>query len=88
MNQRNIVRRGLEKAIVAAGLPHLRWHDLRHVAASALIADGVSVGYLARVLGHANPAITVSTYTHEFGRAEHDDRMRDQMEKAFGGLIG
>jgi integrase len=42
---RNIIRRGLEPAIEAAGLPRLRWHDLRHVAASLLIAQGASVGY-------------------------------------------
>jgi integrase len=40
MHHRNIVRRGLEKAITSAGLPHLMWHNLRHVAASALIAQG------------------------------------------------
>lgn len=83
-----IVRQGLAKAIKAAGLPHLSWHDLRHVAASSLISQGVSVAYLSRVLGHASPAITLSTYAHEFARAEHDDRTREQMEQAFGGLLG
>jgi integrase len=42
-------------------LPHLRWHDLRHFAASLLIAEGGSVGYVSRLLGHSNPAITLST---------------------------
>jgi len=65
-------------------LPHLRWHDLRHVAASLLIAEGASVGYVARLLGHASPAITLSTYAHAFASAEHDDRMRERMEQAFG----
>jgi integrase len=88
MHHRNIVRRGLEKAIEEAGLPHLTWHDLRHVAASVLIAQGVSVAYLSRVLGHASPAITMNTYAHLFERAEHDDRTRDQMEAAFGGMLG
>jgi integrase len=87
MHHRNIVRRGLEKAIVGAGLPHLRWHDLRHVAASVLIAQGASVAYLSRVLGHATPAITLNTYAHVFARAEHEDRMRDQMEAAFSDVL-
>jgi len=81
---RNIARRGLRPALDAAGLPHLRWHDLRHVAASLLIAEGASVGYVARLLGHASPAITLSTYAHAFASAEHDDRMRERMEQAFG----
>ena len=63
-------------------------HDLRHVAASVLIAEGASVAYVARVPGHANPAITLSTYAHEFARAEHADRTRDAMEAAFGELLG
>src|SRR5581483_3910996 len=54
LGHRNIVRRGLEPAIKKAALPHLSWHDLRHVAASALIAEGASVAYVSRVLGHAS----------------------------------
>jgi integrase len=50
----------------------LRWHDLRHVAASLLMGEGASVAYVSRVLGHAHPAITLSTY--EFAAAEHADR--------------
>ena len=88
LHHRNIVRRGLDKAIAAAEVPKLTWHDLRHLAASALISQGASVAYLSRVLGHASPAITLNTYAHEFARAEHADRAREQMEAAFGGLLG
>lgn len=87
LNHRNITRRGLEKAIADGKLPKLRWHDLRHVAASALIAEGASVPYLARVLGHASPAVTLAVYAHEFARAEHADRTRERMEAAFGPLL-
>lgn len=87
LNHRNITRRGLEKAIENGELPRLRWHDLRHVAASALISEGASVPYVARCLGHSNPAVTLAIYAHEFARAEHADRTRDRMEEAFGGLI-
>jgi integrase len=87
LNHRNIIRRGLEKAIVDGKLPKIRWHDLRHVAASALIAEGASVPYISRCLGHANPAITLSIYAHEFARVEHADRTRERMEEAFGQLL-
>ena len=86
-NPRNIYRRGLRPALAAAGLPHLRWHDLRHVAASLLIAQGASVGHVSRLLGHANPAITLSTYSHAFAAAEHDERTRERMEQAFGEVL-
>jgi integrase len=56
LGHRNIVRRGLELTLAKAGLPALTWHDLRHLAASALIAEGASVAYVSRVLGHANPS--------------------------------
>lgn len=52
--------RALEAAAKAAnlnpdGLPKLRWHDLRHTAASLLIAAGLNVPYVSRQLGHAKP---------------------------------
>jgi integrase len=88
LGHRNIVRRGLEKAIEATKLPEMSWHDLRHVAASMLIAEGASVGYVSRILGHANPAIALSIYAHEFASVEHAERTRDRMEAVFGQLLG
>jgi integrase len=49
-----------------------------------LIAEGTSVAYIARVLGHASPTITLQTYAHEFAAAEHADRTRERIEQAFG----
>jgi integrase len=63
-------------------------HDLRHLAASLMIAEGTSVAYIARVLGRSSPSITLSTYAHLFAAAEHGGRMRDRMEAAFGELLG
>ena len=84
---RNIVRRGLDVATAKAGLPQLRWHDLRHVAASALIESGASPSYVARVLGHSSPAITLSTYAHAFAKVEHEERFRELQEKAFADVL-
>jgi integrase len=68
-------------------LPPLRWHDLRYVAASLLIAEGASVGHVSRLLGHARPAITLQTYAHAFATAEHDAATRERMEAAFGPIL-
>ena len=46
------------------GLPVMRTHDLRHTAASLLIAEGVPVPVVAQRLGHSSPAVTMSTYAH------------------------
>jgi integrase len=52
-----------EKIRVAAGLPSVRWHDLRHASASFLIQHGASLAEVAHQLGHKNPA-TSKKYAH------------------------
>lgn len=48
----------------AAGLKKVRFHDLRHTAATLLLADGVPVRTVAGILGHANAALTLNVYGH------------------------
>jgi integrase len=66
----------------------MRWHDLRHLFASALIAQGASASYLATVLGHSSPTVTMTIYRHEFERVEHEARFRALQEQVFGGVLG
>lgn len=87
ISRKNLIRRGLQAGLDRANLPNLTWHDLRHIAASALIAEGASIPYLARILGHASPTVTLAVYAHEFARAEHADRTRARMETAFGEFL-
>ena len=47
-----------------AGLPPMRVHDLRHAAATLLLATWMDMRYLADQLGHANPATTSRIYAH------------------------
>jgi len=54
----------LRKDLEAAGLPRVRFHDLRHSLATIMAADGAHVAVIAGMLGHANPTTTLSTYTH------------------------
>lgn len=65
---------GLQKAWarvrVAAALPDLRVHDLRHSFASIAAADGASLPMIAKALGHAHPA-TTSRYAHLADDAAH-----------------
>ena len=49
-------------AVRAAGVPGLRYHDLRHTFASTLLSRGVSVKAVADWLGHSSPTITLTTY--------------------------
>jgi integrase len=84
---RNVARRALQPALRNAGLPHLRWHDLRHTFASLLIAEGANIVYVSRQLGHGSSDITLRCYSHLFDRAEHAQRTRDALERSFGELL-
>ena len=56
------------KAILhKAGLPDIRFHDLRHTFATHAIASGVDAKTLSGILGHTNASFTLDTYTHVTG---------------------
>lgn len=46
------------------GLPQMRFHDLRHSAATLLLSMGVSMKVVQELLGHSNFSITANVYTH------------------------
>ena len=60
----NIVRREFKPALRRAGLPQIRFHDLRHSFASLLIAQGEHPKYISEQLGHASVQITLDRYGH------------------------
>ena len=62
-----------------AGLPHLTWHHLRHNAGSYLLSENVPITAVSKILGHANPAITMSIYAHEL--KEDFEQVRVAMAK-------
>ena len=45
-------------------LPQLRFHDLRHSAATLLLAQGVHPRYIMELLGHSSFNLTMNTYGH------------------------
>ena len=51
-------------------LTKVRFHDLRHTHASALIAGGLDVVAISRRLGHASPVVTLSVYAHLFKQSD------------------
>ena len=55
----------------AAGLDHVRLHDLRHYVATALLAAGVSVPTVAGRLGHARSSTTLNVYAHFVAATDH-----------------
>ncbi len=47
-----------------AGLPHVRFHDLRHTAATLVLAQGTHPKVVSEMLGHGTIALTLDTYSH------------------------
>ena len=54
------------------GLPHIRFHDLRHSAATLLLAQGVSPRYISDLLGHSQVSFTMQTYAHVLPHVQRD----------------
>jgi integrase len=69
--------------LVAAGLPRLRFHDLRHGAASLLMAQGVHPRVVMETLGHSTIAMTMNLYSHVVPALQRD--AADRMEALLGG---
>jgi integrase len=61
----NFVKRYFKRAAKLAGLPgELRFHDLRHTAATLLLSEGVNAKVVSEMLGHADVSITLRIYAH------------------------
>ncbi|MEO7775031.1 MAG: site-specific integrase [Steroidobacteraceae bacterium] len=68
--ERNWRSRVWHPSLRRAGLRSVRIHDARHRHASLLIAAGADVVAVSRRLGHANPSITLTVYSHVFARRD------------------
>jgi len=64
INPTNLRKRSLEPLLRKAGLPKIRFHDLRHTCATLLLGQNVHPKYVQELLGHATVAITLDTYSH------------------------
>src|SRR5699024_2625551 len=62
-NSSNVTNR-LKELLVELGLPHQRFHDLRHLTASLLLAEGLDIFTVKEILGHSQIALTANTYGH------------------------
>jgi len=54
-----VVKHPFARALKAANLGKLRFHDLRHTFASQLASRGVSIAVIQKLLGHADIQTTM-----------------------------
>ncbi|NJO84060.1 MAG: tyrosine-type recombinase/integrase [Blastochloris sp.] len=82
MTGRNLFRH-FKQTLTKAGLPDVRFHDLRHTCATLLAAEGVPLVITMRILGQSQMAVTAEVYTH----AQLDD-MRTALGRIGKALLG
>ncbi len=63
LDSRNVTRY-LQQHLERLGLPHQRFHDLRHAFATLMIESGEDLGVVSRILGHADFGTTADVYAH------------------------
>ena len=71
-----------KKLLKAAGLPNVRFHDLRHSAATVLLATKVDLKVVSELLGHSSVAITADIYAHVM------PEMQQKVDKKMDDLYG
>jgi integrase len=65
VRRRDSVMRSLRKRLAEADLPAgIRFHDLRHTAATLAIKQGIPIPTVSKMLGHSDPAMTLRRYAH------------------------
>lgn len=74
------VTKEFQRCLTDAGLPRMRFHELRHSAASLMLAQGVPLRTVMEVLGHSTITLTANTYGHLFPSLMQD--AADAMDRA------
>ncbi|UCF28503.1 MAG: tyrosine-type recombinase/integrase [Chloroflexota bacterium] len=56
--------KSFKSVLEQADLPILRFHDLRHIAASLMLNQGVPPFVVSKILGHSKPSTAMDIYGH------------------------
>ena len=72
-----------KRCVRQAGIADANFHSLRHTFATRALEQGMDVVTLSRLLGHANPSITLDKYGHAM-----DDHKRLSVERLEGVYLG
>lgn len=76
---------GFSRICVKAGVPHFRFHDLRHANASAMLAIGIPDKYSMKRMGHATNNMLKTTYQHTI--KEKEKEFDDRLDAYFEAMI-
>jgi integrase len=65
-------RRSFKPLLKRAGLPNIRFHDLRHTSATLLLSQGVHPKIVQERLGHSQISVTLDVYSHVMPGMQRD----------------
>ena len=80
LDARNVTK-GFQALVSRAGLPRLRFHDLRHSAATLLLAQGIPPRVIMETLGHSQISMTMNLYAHVLPTLQRE--AADRMDELF-----
>lgn len=66
----------------AAGLPRIRFHDLRHTAATLMLLAGIDIKLVAEILGHKDATMILKVYAHVL------PHQRSEAAQMMGAMLG
>lgn len=72
LNAINVYRHQFLPLLKKAGLPLIRFHDLRHTSATLLLLQGVHPKVVSEMLGHSTVSITLDLYSHVLPEMQRD----------------
>jgi len=81
LGARNL-QRHFKTVLERAGLPDIRFHNLRHTCATLLLRQGVHARYVQELLGHADISLTLNVYSHVL--PDMEDAAAGAMDAALG----
>ena len=77
----NYVFHALKRILKDAGLPSIRFHDLRHSTATMLLSRGVHPKIVQEILGHSTFNVTANLYSHVLPTMQQE--AMDKMDSFF-----
>ncbi|GHO94826.1 site-specific integrase [Reticulibacter mediterranei] len=77
------IRREFKNLLKEAGLPNIRFHDLRHSAATILLSMGIHPKLVQELLGHSSITMTMDRYSHVLPSMQRE--MMNKLDDLFTG---
>jgi integrase len=84
LRQAYVTRKSFKKLLETAEIPHIRFHDLRHTAATLMLKQGIHAKVVSERLGHASIQITLDRYSHVLPSMQRD--AADKLDAVFAKL--